>query len=59
MADTKRDIQMKIKNQAKQIENYAAQTKGARCTDANFVAWVTSIAASITTEIGAYNAANP
>jgi len=59
MADTKRDIRQKIKNQAKQIEAYANFDMGARLSDANFITYATALAASITTEIGALAAAAP
>lgn len=57
MADTKRDIRQKIKNQAKQIEAYANFDVGSRLSDANFTTYVTALAASITTEVGALAAA--
>lgn len=57
MADTKRDIRQKIKTQAKQIEAYANFAMGSRATDANITTWITALAASITTEIGALGAA--
>jgi len=57
MADTKRDIRQKIKNEAKAIEACANFDMGARMTDAAFITQATAAAASITTLIGTLAAA--
>lgn len=52
-APTKRDLAQKIKNEGRQIANYAAAYYGGKTTLSNFTTWSTPIAAQITADLTA------